>query len=86
LLKQRDDFIAKRIGETLGEGETGILFIGAYHDILPKLPDDIQVSQIKDVAKVREYQISLANAKGHSQHFHQLAEYLTSSISNASPQ
>lgn len=82
LLRQRDDFIAKRIKETLGEGETGILFIGAYHDILPKLPDDIQVSQIKDVAKVREYQISLANTKRHSQHFHQLAEYLTSPVTN----
>jgi hypothetical protein len=86
LLKQRDDFIAKRIGETLGEDETGILFIGAYHDILPKLPDDIQVIQIKDAAKVREYQISLANTKRHSQHFHQLAEYLVSPVSNASPQ
>jgi hypothetical protein len=86
LLRQRDDFIAKRIKETLGEGETGILFIGAYHDILPKLPDDIQVSQIKNVAKVREYHRVLANRKKHNQHFHQLAEYLISPVSIASPQ
>lgn len=63
LLRQRDDFIARRIVETLGEGETGVLFVGAYHDILPKLPDDIQVVQVKDVAKVREYQRMLAAKK-----------------------
>lgn len=43
LLKQRDDFIAKRIKETLEEGETGILFIGAKHKVLPRLPDDIEI-------------------------------------------
>lgn len=63
LLRQRDDFIAKRIEVTLGEGETGILFIGAYHDILSRLPEDIQVVQVKDIAKVREYQKDLASAK-----------------------
>jgi hypothetical protein len=63
LLRQRDDFIAKRIEVTLGEGDTGILFIGAYHDILSRLPDDIQVVQVKDIAKVREYQKDLTSAK-----------------------
>ncbi|MDP2730860.1 MAG: hypothetical protein Q8O55_10320 [Dehalococcoidales bacterium] len=55
LLKQRDDFIAKRTNDTLCEGETGILFIGAYHDIVSRLSGDIQVIQVKDVSKVREY-------------------------------
>jgi hypothetical protein len=86
LLKRRDDFIAKRIGETLGQGETGILFIGAYHDVLSRLPDDVHVNQIKDVAKVREYHKALANRRRHGWHFHQLAEYLISPVSNASPQ
>ena len=63
LLRQRDDFIAKRIEVTLGEGETGILFIGAYHDILSRLPEDIQVVQVKDIAKVREYQKDLSSTK-----------------------
>jgi len=63
LLRQRDDFIAKRIEVTLGEGDTGILFIGAYHDILSRLPEDIQVVQVKDIAKVREYQKDLTSAK-----------------------
>jgi len=82
LLKQRDYFIAKRIEETLSEGETGIFFIGAYHDILIRLPDDIQVSQVKDVAKVREYHRTLANPKKENQHFSQLAEYLTSPVTD----
>jgi len=82
LLKERDNFIAKRINETLGDGETGILFIGAYHDILSKLPKDIQVSQVKDVAKVREYHKTLANPKRDGQRFHQLAEYLMSPVTN----
>ena len=60
LLGQRDDFIAKRIEETLNEGETGVLFIGAYHDILSKLPSDIQVIQVRDVAKTRQYHKTLA--------------------------
>lgn len=63
LLRQRDDYIAKRIELTLGEGDTGILFIGAYHDILSRLPEDIQVAQVRDIAKVREYQKDLASAK-----------------------
>jgi len=82
LLRERDNFIAKRIVQTLNYGETGILFIGAYHDILSKLPDDIQVSQVKDVTKVREYHKALANPKEDDQHFHQLAEYLMSPVTN----
>jgi hypothetical protein len=48
LLTQRDDFIVKRIEETLKDGETGILFIGVHHNILSKLPSDIQVTQVVD--------------------------------------
>jgi len=63
LLRQRDNFIAKRIEVTLGKGNTGILFIGAYHDILSRLPEDIQVAQVRDITKVREYQKDLASPK-----------------------
>ncbi len=86
LLRQRDDFIAKRIQETLAEGETGVLFIGAYHDIASRLPDDIQVTQVKDVGKVKEYHKTLATTKSYSEHLHQLVLYLASPVSNASPQ
>jgi hypothetical protein len=80
LLKQRDDFIAAGIAETLEKGETGILFIGAYHDVLSRVPEDVQVSQVKDIAKVREYHKTLLSLKKPSQRFIQLADYLVSPI------
>jgi hypothetical protein len=76
LLRQRDDFIAKRIEITLGEGATGILFIGAYHNVLSRIPDDIQVSQVKDMARVREYHKTLLSLKKPGQRFLQLVDYL----------
>lgn len=47
LLQQRDDFIAKRIRDTLSDGETGILFIGANHDVLSRLPNDFELIEVK---------------------------------------
>jgi hypothetical protein len=43
LLDRRDRFIARRINETLKEGETGILFLGMLHAIEKYLSPDIQV-------------------------------------------
>lgn len=43
LLTRRDEFIARRISDTLGEEETGILFIGAMHKVDKKLPREIKV-------------------------------------------
>lgn len=43
LLAKRDDYIAKQINKTLNQGELGILFIGAAHQIQDKLPKDIQI-------------------------------------------
>lgn len=43
LMAKRDEFIAERISATLGDGETGILFIGAMHKVDKKLPRDIKL-------------------------------------------
>lgn len=43
LMEQRDQFIAARVNQTLEEGETGILFIGALHRVAEKLPQDMEV-------------------------------------------
>jgi hypothetical protein len=43
ILASRDAFIAGRIGETLREGETGILFLGLLHEAVALLPADIRV-------------------------------------------
>ena len=55
LLKARDTYIIKRINESLEEGETGVCFLGAYHQIVPVLPEDIEVIALKDPEKVRAY-------------------------------
>lgn len=44
LLERRDRFIAQRIAATLAPGGTGLLFIGALHDVAPWLPADIGVN------------------------------------------
>jgi len=44
LLKKRDAFIAQRIEATLRDNETGLLFIGAEHDICPYLSPNIKTS------------------------------------------
>jgi hypothetical protein len=43
LIKKRDTFIAEKIDKTLGDDEIGLLFIGAAHNVVPKLPSDIKV-------------------------------------------
>ena len=46
LMEQRDEYIAQRIAATLNDGETGILFMGALHRVVDKLPQDIEVSYL----------------------------------------
>jgi len=80
LLDKRDDFIAKRVDETLNQGESGIVFIGAYHDIKKKLPQDIQIKEIKDADKVKEYQNLLPFYNKNRQRFEELGRYLMSCV------
>jgi hypothetical protein len=80
LISKRDDFIAKRIDETLNNGETGIIFIGAYHDIKKRLPKSIQITEIKDMEKVRGYQKLLPFYNKNRERFKELSRYLTSEI------
>lgn len=53
VINERDMYIADRINEGIGEGEMGILFIGAEHDPLPYLSRDIEIKKIQpfDVVK-----------------------------------
>jgi hypothetical protein len=55
LLKARDAYMSKRINASLEEGETGVCFLGAYHQIVPNLARDIDVIALKDPEKVRAY-------------------------------
>ena len=46
ILRERDAFIARRIDETLQEGEVGLLFIGILHRVDQLLPKDIEVNYL----------------------------------------
>lgn len=80
LLNERDNYIAKRIDETLNNGAAGIIFIGAYHNIKERLPKDIQITEIKDVNKVRGYQRLLPFYNKNRKQFEELSRYLVSEI------
>jgi hypothetical protein len=81
LIQERDSYIARRINATLGEGETGILFIGANHDVIPRLAKDVSVTQVKQVARVRDYHKTLLNRRRADKYLQELAEYLVSPVS-----
>lgn len=79
LLQERDKYMVKTIDETLKDGETGILFLGAYHNVLDKLPSDVTVKELKDKSKLEEYQKILPYRRK-EERFNQLVEYLVSPI------
>ncbi len=79
LLRERDEFIAQTITNTLGQEETGVLFLGAYHEIIPKLPKDIDVVELKEREKIKEYQKSILSKKN-KEKLNRLADYLISPI------
>jgi hypothetical protein len=43
LLKRRDQYVARRINDTLLTGETGLIFLGMLHSVRPWLDKDIRV-------------------------------------------
>lgn len=51
ILERRDRFIARRIDETLGSTETGLLFLGLLHSLEGYLPPDISVRRIESVLR-----------------------------------
>jgi len=77
-LEKRDKYIIERINKTLEHGETGILFIGAYHNIKDELPKSFRIIEIKNTEKVREYQRLLPFHNRYKKKFKELSEYLVS--------
>ncbi|MEK7845427.1 MAG: hypothetical protein AAB257_00495, partial [Nitrospinota bacterium] len=80
LLSKRDEFIARRINETLKDGETGVVFIGAYHNIKKYLHKDIQIKEIKDADRVKEYQRLLPFYNKNQDRFKELSRYLVCDV------
>jgi len=79
LLRERDDFIARRIDATLEDGKVGILFLGAEHQAAARLAPDIVVQPLKDPTLVRAYFHALL-APGHDKERARLASYLSAPI------
>ncbi len=80
LMEKRDKFIATTINETLKEEETGVLFIGAFHDVIPHLANEIVVEEVKNREKVKDY-FKILISGGDEKKFNELAEYLGSVVS-----
>lgn len=51
LLEERDNYIAQRIRKTLPAGKTGLLFIGAIHNVGLLLGNEIRVSTPEEVSR-----------------------------------
>lgn len=79
LLAERDSYIAKRIDESLQEGETGICFLGVYHRMLPKLSPDFTVVYLKNPQKIKEYYQKLIS-HSHEGEINRLARWLVEPI------
>jgi hypothetical protein len=75
LMMKRDKFIAGAINQTLKEEETGVLFIGAYHDVIPLLAEDIAIEEVKNREKVKAY-FKMLISRGNEEKFDELGEYL----------
>jgi hypothetical protein len=80
LLRRRDAVIARRIAETLKRDQTGILFIGALHRVHRWRAPDIQVEEIKDAQKIRDYQQLLPLHASRSRRFNDLGRYLIAQV------
>ena len=83
LLDKRDKYIAKQINSTLQEGEEGILFIGAFHNVRKWLQKEIHVDELKDIHKVKEYQELLPFYRSNKERLEKLRMYLMDTCSGA---
>lgn len=79
LLKARDTYISKRINQSLKDEEVGVCFLGAYHQILPCLSQDIEVVPLKDPERVKEYSQKFLSGKS-GEEVDKLGHYLTTPI------
>ena len=79
LTKKRDRFIAARVNDSLKDGETAVLFIGAYHDVGSHLAKDIVVRALKEPEKVRAYFQELLAGRD-SDGFRQRTDYLVAPV------
>jgi len=54
--------------------------VGAYHNIISKLSKGIQIIEVKEVQKIRDYQRLLLRCRKNKEEFERLAKYLVSPV------
>ena len=54
-LMREMSILLQQINQNLKEGETGMCFLGAYHDVVSKLSSDIKIVLVKGPDKVKKY-------------------------------
>lgn len=79
LAMERDRYIARNINGTLEDGEVGLLFMGAHHDVIPHLARDIAVERLKERDKVKAYFDELMYRRD-ERNFERLTAYLSSAV------
>jgi len=79
LLEERDSYIAQVINSTLQEGDVGVLFIGAGHNVGRDLASDICVREVKDAGKVHLYIQELLLGNGFAK-IEALARYVAAPV------
>lgn len=84
LMVERDRFVADTINQTLTEGGRGALFMGAFHNVLADLADDIEIRELKRSNKVREYFESVIFGSDEGT-FDRLASFMVSDLPLTSP-
>ena len=77
LLEERDRHITHTINSTLERD--GILFVGAFHNVIPGLDEDIVVKEVRTRKKVAEYQKSFF-LRQKQERTKELAAYLMATI------
>ena len=82
LMAARDRFIADTINDTLHEGEVGVLFIGAAHDVASLLAGDIAVEPVKDPGMVRAYVEELVLGRD-GKRLEELCQYMRSPVTES---
>ena len=82
IMEERDQFVAATINGTLKEKETGVLFMGAFHEVVQHIAKDINVKEVKNIQKVRDYFKELISGKNRDK-FDQLTECLIADVVNS---
>ncbi len=80
-MEERDRFVANIIGDTLKEGEHGVLFMGAFHQVIHYLPEGIEIREVKSVKKIGDY-FKLPISGHDKEQFEKLSGYMISPVSS----